>query len=194
MLNQDEETETKENQTGPAAKQVLPDVCPEAVLAILRARSAVDYYSDDSRFDEKFRSRNRGVHWNGLCSADVIFKLGRIIVSRKVQATLTAEEISYCLDCHRHCMCDRVAGCENAEAMVMLGLAVPSAFNLFTLARGKYQTPMEMVWVLTNRHRTRTVMRFHGEILFIKRKRERLPSIDAGQRWEEEHRRDRFGR
>lgn len=194
MLNQDKAMETKEERINPPARPVRPDMCPEVALVILRARSGTRDQDEEPRADEKFRNGNRGVNWDLGAASPVRFKLGRILVSRKVQTTLTAEEISFCLDCHRRCICDGVLAQENAESLAGWGMTVPSPFNTSTLRRKEIEPLNDLIWVVTNHLCTRTVMRFGSELLFVRRKRARPPLADERARWLEAGRTDRFGR
>lgn len=91
----------------------------------------------------------------------VRFDVGRLRISREVVARLPVGRIAYYVDLHRRGKSDAysVASDEHIESMIQMGLSVASVF--FT--KRPDVPEQDPLLVLTNRHRTRTVIRFKRE-------------------------------
>jgi hypothetical protein len=120
----------------------------------------------DRDFD--FERDDKGVPWWFSLRERARFKLGAILVSRRVLERLTFEEIAYCVDAHRRCCSHGMAWDQNCEYLAGEQLAVPSIFFLDHVCPRKYREEDGIVFALTNRRRTRTVVRFRDETAFIR--------------------------
>lgn len=93
--------------------------------------------------------------------APVYFDLGRILISNEILKHLPHERIAYYVDMHRRGKSDvcSAAWDFHVDCMIQDGLSVASVF--FT--KGYDVTEEDVVYVLTNTPRTRTVVRFEHE-------------------------------
>lgn len=118
--------------------------------------------------------------------AYVCFNLGRILISRVILKHLSHEHIAYYVDMHRRGKSDvcSVAWDEHVDWMIQDGLSVASVF--FTKG---YDVPDEdVVYVLTNKPRTRTVVRFeHETSKYRNRERAKRAGHSLPKPWEPNH-------
>lgn len=121
----------------------------------------------------------------------VRFDVGRLRISREVVARLPVGRIAYYVDMHRRGRSDAysVASDEHIQSMIQMGLSVASFF--FT--KGPDLPEQDALLVLTNRHRTRTVIRFQHETTNARNRRIGMSTECLGRAWARSQR-DYFNR
>lgn len=132
--------------------------------------------------------------WHDSLLESPHFNLGALLVSHLVLERLSLEEISYCIDAHRRCQSDGVGWDEHCQFVAGQGGSVPSVFFVTELTPRKCAPKSSVLFVLTNRRRTRTVVRFREETSFARRLRARAGQANVPQDPTEEWARDYFWR